>query len=360
VKPEGARPVAHEELRDGERLLVLENEELRAVITPGLGAAILELVHRRTGTQLLWRAPGALRHPGKDLPAEYDSSTSFFDFYPGGCQVVLPNGGPSVRHNGVELGFHGEACKLAWSWKLTETPTCSTVSCKTSLRRAPLDVSLSYSLAESACCLRIDATVRNLSAAPVDCMWGFHPAYGEPFLGTRTRLHIAAGGVEAHPEHFAQRQHVPPGFQGRWPTGPDACRLDYLFDGHGESADLLYLRCSDGWYVLHNEETGLAATMKWDTNVFPFVWLWQECQDKAGYPWFGRYHIVGVEPFTSYPSSGLAEALKRGTALHLAPKSTLSTVLQLGATRFSNRRGLAVVGVQEDGSVSFEKGEEND
>ena len=233
------------------------------------------------------------------------------------------------------------------------------VACETSLRRAPLNVSLSYCLAESASCLRIEMTVRNVSDSSVDVMWGLHPAYGEPFLGPRTRLHIRARDLESHPEQFANHQNVLPGFQGQWPIGPDGRRLDYLFDGHGATADLIYLKQTDGWYVLHNEETGVAATMKWDTRVFPFVWLWQECRDVAGYPWFGRYHIVGVEPFTSYPALGIAEALARGNALQLAPRSEVSTVMSLGATQLPACRNLLATGVSDEGSVNFEEGEEN-
>ena len=353
------RVLVREETLEEEKVVVLENDVIRVVVAPLLGAGILEMVHRPSGTQLLWRPPGGARRPGRDLPAEYDTSTSFFDYYPGGCQIILPNGGPSVRHNGVELGFHGEACKVAWQWRTESRPSMAAVVCSTSLRRAPLEVSLCYSLTEGSSCVRIGATVRNLSAAPVECMWGFHPAYGEPFLGPRTRLHAPAGTVEAHPERFANRQHVAPGFKGRWPAGPAGQRLDYLFDGHGQSADLMYLRCSEGWYVLHNEGSGLAATMKWDADVFPFLWFWQECCDEAGYPWFGRYHIVGVEPFTSYPSSGLDEALRRGTALRLPPNEALSATLSIGATSFSAGRDLVVAGVDDAGSVNVQKGEES-
>ena len=351
------RAVVRQELLDGEPTYVLENGLVQVVVSPAHGAAILQLVHLPSGVQLLWRAPEALRGPGQNLPAEYDQSTSFFDFYPGGGQLVLPNGGPSVRYNGVELGFHGEACKIAWTATASETSEGAAVHCKTSLRRAPLEVELSYSLAQSASSICMETRVRNLSNAAVDCMWGFHPAYGEPFLGTRARLHVRAGVVESHPEQFAHRQLLEPGFTGQWPVGPDGLQLDYLFPGDGPTADLMYLRCRQGWYVLHNEDSGLAATMTWDAALFPFVWLWQECHDEAGYPWFGRYHIVGVEPFTSYPSSGLLEALKRDTALQIAPNASISTTMRLGATVFSPEAGV-VAGVSDKGVVNITEGEE--
>lgn len=346
-----------EEMLDNESVVVLENGSLRAAISPARGAGILDLTHMPSGEHILWRAPGGLREPGKSLPAEFDSSTSFFDYYPGGCQIILPNGGPSSRHNGVELGFHGEACKIAWFSKIDQTDEAATITCTTSLRRVPIDAVVCYTLPSNASSLRIQTMIRNTSDAPVTIMWGLHPAYGEPLLGPRTRLHIRAGEIEAHPVTFAHRQNVPPGFMGRWPKGPGGLRLDYVFDGLGLTADLVYLKQTGGWYVLHNEETGLAATLTWDAKLFPFVWLWQECRDESGYPWFGRYHIVGVEPFTSFPSLGLTEAMKRGTALNLNAREVIATEFRLGATQLPSRYDLTIVGVDKNGSVNFKEGD---
>lgn len=39
----------------------------------------------------------------------------------------------------------------------------------------------------------------------------------------------------------------------------------------------------------------------------------------AGYPWYGRHWNIGLEPFSSYPTNGLAEAVANGTALELSP-----------------------------------------
>jgi hypothetical protein len=32
-------------------------------------------------------------------------------------------------------------------------------------------------------------------------------------------------------------------------------------------------------------------------------------------PWFGKHYNIGLEPFSSYPSSGIAEAVENGSAL---------------------------------------------
>jgi len=45
-----------------------------------------------------------------------------------------------------------------------------------------------------------------------------------------------------------------------------------------------------------------------------YLWYWQEFGDTAGYPWFGRHYNIGLELFSSYPTHGLAQAIRNGTA----------------------------------------------
>jgi hypothetical protein len=52
----------------------------------------------------------------------------------------------------------------------------------------------------------------------------------------------------------------------------------------------------------------------------PYLWFWQEFGGTVGYPWYGRHWNIGLEPFSSYPTNGLAEAVTNGTALELAPR----------------------------------------
>lgn len=340
----------------GLRAVVLENEHLRALIVLDRGADVLELWHKPSNVQVFWRSPLGVRPYGLFMPAEHADRATFFDYYAGGLQEIFPNGGPSCRYKGAELGFHGEACKIPWQGEITNAEDEASVRCETRTARLPFYLTKRFSLRATSQLLHIDAALTNESGQEMDCMWGFHPAYGEPLLGSNTRLHIPARDVEVHPEAFATRQRLRPGATFPWP-GPTADaahpRIDRLLPGAGPSADLCYLKgLEEGWYLLVNEDTGLAAAMRWDPAVFPYVWFWQECHDVAGYPWYGRYHIVAVEPWSSYPGSGLGEAMRRGTQLRVPPHTTIATQLAIGAVHIDPDAGVPC-GVDDRGRVQY-------
>ncbi len=53
--------------------------------------------------------------------------------------------------------------------------------------------------------------------------------------------------------------------------------------------------------------------------MLPYLWLWQELGASTDYPWWGQAYVVGLEPFSSYPTNGLAAAVDNGTALRFGP-----------------------------------------
>lgn len=72
----------------------------------------------------------------------------------------------------------------------------------------------------------------------------------------------------------------------------------------------------------------------------------------AGYPWWKRTRTVALEPWTSYPTLGLPEAVRRGTQLVLPAGSSVETSL----VAVSFKPAGEVMGVGADGSVIFGKG----
>lgn len=48
------------------------------------------------------------------------STGPFIDYYSGGWNEILPNGGPHVTYQGAELGQHGEISLIPWEYALLE------------------------------------------------------------------------------------------------------------------------------------------------------------------------------------------------------------------------------------------------
>jgi hypothetical protein len=86
----------------------------------------------------------------------------------------------------------------------------------------------------------------------------------------------------------------------------------------------------EGAVSIENDALGLACTLSWELDVFPYAWLWQELGGTAGRPWFGGAYAMAIEPATSYPASGLGGVVATtGTHRVLAAGASAATELRL-------------------------------
>lgn len=299
----------------GTPAVVLENELLRITVLLH-GGHVVEFNHKPRDLDLVWLRPGATG-PG-----------DFFDSYPGGWQEVVPNGGAPAVYRGAALDQHGEAAGLPWECEVVDDdPARVAVRLTVRARRTPLRVSKVLSLDSGSARLSTSATLTNEAPVEVHAMWGQHLAYGAPFLLPGSRLTLPAG-VTVLPHETAinpPRRTVAPGGPYPWPTvpGPDGDPVDLsVIPSPGAPSDVVYLTgFTEGWYELRRpaSEGGAGVRVEWDAGALPYLWLWQECGDTTGFPWWGRAYVVGVEPFSSYPTNGLPDAVANGSALTLGP-----------------------------------------
>ena len=96
-----------------------------------------------------------------------------------------------------------------------------------------------------------------------------------------------------------------------------------------DTADMIYITGfpERAWYRVHNETKNISYGMSWDGKLFPYMWMWQVCGGSYGYPWYGRTYNLALEPWTSYPSSGLIKAIENGSALCLEAGEVRQTEL---------------------------------
>lgn len=341
----------------GMRAAVLENDLLRVLVLLDKGAEIVEFRYKPLDLDPLLRLPVELRDPRQFQPSVAAPNGSFLDYYVGGWQEILPNGGPTVQHQGALHGQHGEVSLLPWTSEVLEdTPERVRLRCSVRALRTPLALERIMTLERGRATLRLDERLTNEAGEPIDVMWGHHIAFGLPFLAEGATISTSARRlmVEDALDGFTPRR-LRPGQDTSWPYADDAAgeRLDLSVvppatEAHGR--ELLYLSAFDGdaWAAITNPATRFSVALRWDADVFRYLWCWQELGGAFGYPWWGRAYTVALEPWTSYPTQGLPEAVRRGTQLTLQPGETVQTYLL--ASAFHGLSG--VQHVDADGAIS--------
>jgi hypothetical protein len=296
--------------------VALENELIRVGLLTGKGSDVFELLYKPRDVDFVWLTAGGFR------PSAV--ADSFVDGYGGGWQEILPNGGAPSTHEGVSFGQHDEVSLLPWDYTIVEDAEDRvvvrlTVACA----KMPLRLVKEIRIEAGSARLDFEEALVNESSVPVRLMWGHHIAFGAPFLAPGARIRLP-DGVEGIPHPMAlkgdQRRVGTERF--RWPLAesPDGDDVDLsVLPPVGTPSEIVYLTGfpQRAWYEVGGDDLGLRV--EWDANVMPYLWFWQEFGGTAGYPWYGRHWNIGLEPFSSYPTNGLAEAVANGTALELAP-----------------------------------------
>ena len=181
----------------------------------------------------------------------------------------------------------------------------------------------------------------NESPMPLRAMWGHHIAFGRPFLEEGCRIQLPRGTtVIPHDESDPEGRRVRGGKSYAWPLAEG---------GSGEEVDLsvvpekmtmsemLYLTdLSEGRYEVKNPGNGLGLQVEWDVDLMPYLWFWQEYGASRFYPWDGRHYNIGLEPFSSYPTSGLREAVDNDTALCIGAREERRFTLRVAVIEDGN------------------------
>jgi hypothetical protein len=321
----GAR--IHEVDLRGMRMVILENETLRVGILVDKGTDIIEWCYKPQDMDFVWLSADGVRNPTDYLATAPDPAATFLDYYPGGWQEVFPNGGAPSLVAGAPYGQHGEVCQLPWDYTILEDSAEGvTLRCTVRTQRAPYLLQKTLRLTRQAPTLFIEEDAVNDSAVPLAAMWGQHITFGAPFLTPGCRIHLPdAVTVTPHPDDglFPHGRRVAAATTYQWPSvrDPAGAELDLReVPPPGTPSELLYLSgFTQGWYMVENPAHHLGLRLTWDVQVMPYLWFWQEYGASTAYPWYGRHYNIGLEPFSSYPTNGVAGAIANGSALTMGP-----------------------------------------
>jgi hypothetical protein len=304
--------------------LVLRNGVIEATVLAEKGADIYSLVHVPSGLDVLFKTTWGLRFKSAVATTTQER---WLEAYPGGWQLLLPNGGDECRQYGATWGFHGEAALVPW--RVAEAAE-GHAKLETVLFTAPLRVERQISL--DGATLRVRDVVTNTSPFGVEVMWSHHPAFGPPFLERGCAL--AAGCSEVVADDRAPGTVLRAGGRSAWPfaevVAGGTTDLRALPGPDEPRSVLAYLTgFSSGWFTITNPRLGLGVGFRWPAEVFSCAWLWQEVHSTAGWPWFGRAYVVAVEPATTWPGQGMVNArAKGGRGVLLAGGSSQEAVVE--------------------------------
>jgi galactose mutarotase-like enzyme len=259
---------------------------------------------------------------------------SFLDYYQGGWQEILPNGGPACTYKGIEFGLHGEISTIPWQYQVdVDDPSEVRVTLAVRPFRTPFYLQRQMILLSDEPILTIQETLTNEAAEPMDFMWGHHPAFGAPFLSPDCRVDLPAGDLIVETFAGAAGTRLAGGEKHQWPVvtedgglSVDFSRPDPQGAGHEDLGYVINL--PEGWYAITNQKLKVGIALAWSLDMFPYLWVWRQFNRRAGYPWFGQVYTMALEPWSSYPSAGLVTALENGTAAKLEPGQSVQATLR--------------------------------
>jgi galactose mutarotase-like enzyme len=248
--------------------------------------------------------------------------------YLGGWSVLLPNAGPERVVDGALRGFHGEAALSPWR---VEGSTVDSATFAVDLVTAPLSVT--RTLVVDGPTVILKESVTNTSGMPTQVAWVHHPVFGLPFAGHPA--HITAGARRLVTDAERPGDILPADTVLelpiiRLPDGRSVRHVGALPSPHESRSVFAALTDFDaGEFTIVNSDLRVGVRVEWDTAVFPYAWVWQECHASPGYPWFGKAFAVAIEPANVLPGFG---TVGRPDAPVLDAHATWSTALRL--TRF--------------------------
>lgn len=329
------------------RALRIENDLLGATILLDKGADIYELVYKPRGVDVLWKTPWGLREPTRGAALSLSSEVTWLEYYPGGWQLLFPNGGDECTYRGVPLTMHGEASLVAWECvQVAQGAGFAEVQLEARLLRSPFRLRRRLRVEQRRPVLQLWERITNEAGEALDYMWGHHPAFGAPFLSAACRVDTGARRLLADSVFTGPHNPLQGGQSYAWPiaetpTGPiDLSRVP----GHDEPRFAMgYLtEFESGWYAITHRELGFGVGLSWPVEVFPYAWFWQEMHASPGFPFYKNCYTMAIEPNTSLPGQGL-EKVMQTTRTHRTLAAGQSVEAALCAVFYEGASGVSEI-----------------
>lgn len=302
--------------------VVLQNGTLSAVITPGMGGTVTSLRHLPSGAEVLAQPPWQAQ--GGPLPQGAEDEAAWLSRWAGGWPVMFPNAGDACMDGEVRHGFHGEGSVAPWEIDWDGTALI--------LRRrfAAVPVTMTRRFALEGARLELQETVKADAACHV--VWGEHVTLGGDLLAGQVRVETCARGLQSCRVYDPPENPLIPGATGQWPHLPGRkgmVDLSAPCEGVALLACLLDFEGTPSARLVRADGT-LAVRLDWTADPWPLAWFWVETGGTLAPPWNGQARMIGIEPCSTWPATGLAAARATGgQVIELAAGETRNSHLSL-------------------------------
>lgn len=317
VKPDDPKQIVRQTTWHNRNALTLENDTLKVVVVPEMGAKIVSLFDKLN--QVEW-----LAGPGKRpfTPVPYGSvftdqdMSGWDEMFPTIVACKYPASG---LERSADLPDHGEVWTLPW--KQTGAGE-SDISLQVEGRALPYLFSRQINFLKTSV-LRFTYQVVNLSDSSIHVMWAAHPQFS---AGKQARIILPPQITEVWnvlPDSFGWGS---PETRVSWPRakqdGGDVVLLDHVGPADQKQARKFYAlpETKVGWVGLIQQPTNNWVAMAWDSDKVPYFGLWID----EGY--HSSESVVTPEPSTGFYDC-LSLAWNNGRVMTIEPGKTISWTL---------------------------------
>jgi galactose mutarotase-like enzyme len=278
----------------GQGAWLLENNAIKTIIVPSIGAKIVSLFDKRTGNEWLM---GPDERPFQEVPygasfVEQDMS-GWDEMFPTIVACSYPAQGPNL---GVALPDHGEVWSLPWTVEQTDKGLLS-LSVEGVALRYRLMRTLTFSAEDS---LHIHYTLQNHEQEPLAYIWSAHPQF------------VCENGAQIvlPPEVTEVCNSIPPEWgwgepetRFSWPEATTVdgqhMQIDQVGQASREQARKFFVppEMSVGWVGLTRKTAGDWLRLSWNPDEVPYLGLWMD-EGKIS-----SKVVAAPEPMTGYYDS---------------------------------------------------------
>jgi len=295
------------DLWHGMNAITLENEALRVVVLPELGAKFVSLYNKHTHHE--WLIQPRSQSVGPVVYGEPFTKFALFgwdEMFPTITACKYPASGP---YFGRIMPDHGEVWALPWRYAVADK------SLRLSVEGRELLYHLERSDTLDGSTLTLDYTLKNTGPEPLVWLWAAHPQFtvtpGTELVlpeSVKTVVNIL-DGTALGPRHERLT----------WPVTSGApIALNRIGPASLHTYRKFYVapELRPDWALLRKQETGDWLRMAWNPEITPYLGIWMD--EGAVNP----ESTIAMEVSNGYYDS-LAEAWDRGMVSTLQPGDTI-------------------------------------